>query len=212
MMIEPEAIDAFEKALLSLDRVTAQNLLLQTANGYSSIERVENLIAPALERIGEGWERGQVALSQVYMSGRICEDLVDAMLPPGAPERKGQPRMALAVLEDYHLLGKRVVYAVLRAAGFELLDYGRVNAEQLVQQVHTDGVEVLLISALMLPSALRVKDVRAGIERLGRDVKIVVGGAPFRFDAQLWREVSADAMGRTASDALQIIHNLGGRQ
>ncbi len=211
-MIESEAIDAFEKALLSLDRVTAQNLLLQTANGYSSIERVENLIAPALERIGEGWERGQVALSQVYMSGRICEDLVDAMLPPGAPERKGQPRMALAVLEDYHLLGKRVVYAVLRAAGFELLDYGRVNAEQLVQQVHTDGVEVLLISALMLPSALRVKDVRAGIERLGRDVKIVVGGAPFRFDAQLWREVGADAMGRTASDALQIIHNLGGRQ
>jgi hypothetical protein len=38
----------------------------------------------------------------------------------------------------------------------------------------------------------------------------VVGGAPFRFDDQLWREVGADAMGLSASDALKILDAMGG--
>ena len=41
---------------------------------------MEKLVVPALERIGAGWEQGRVALSQVYMSGRICEELVDTLL------------------------------------------------------------------------------------------------------------------------------------
>ncbi len=42
------------------------------------------------------------------------------------------------------------------------------------------------------------------------NVKIVVGGAPFRFDDQLWREVGADAMCRTASEAVDVIHEVMG--
>ncbi|MBF0249091.1 MAG: cobalamin-binding protein, partial [Alphaproteobacteria bacterium] len=34
---------------------------------------------------------------------------------------------------------------------------------------------------------------------------IFVGGAPFRFDTQLWREVGADAMGFSATDAVGLI-------
>jgi len=34
---------------------------------------------------------------------------------------------------------------------------------------------------------------------------LIVGGAPFRFDANLWKEVGADAMGKNASEAINII-------
>jgi methanogenic corrinoid protein MtbC1 len=210
-MIEPLAVASeFEQALLSLDRLAARNILLESEDSEPSLQLVEKLVVPALERIGAGWEQGQVALSQVYMSGRICEELVDTLLPPGGLGRKNRPKMAIAVLQDYHLLGKRIVYSVLRASGFELLDYGRVDVDDLVRRVRQDGVEVLLISVLMLPSALRVKDVRARLEAIGSDVKIVVGGAPFRLDDQLWKEVGADAMGREASEALDIIAKMMG--
>lgn len=210
-MIEPLAVASeFEQALLSLDRLAARNILLESEDSESSLQLVEKLVVPALERIGAGWEQGQVALSQVYMSGRICEELVDTLLPSDGLGRKNRPKMAIAVLQDYHLLGKRIVYSVLRASGFELLDYGRVDVDDLVRRVRQDGVEVLLISVLMLPSALRVKEVRARLQAIGSDVKIVVGGAPFRLDDQLWKEVGADAMGREASEAVDIIAKMMG--
>ena len=210
-MREPLATASeFEQALLSLDRLAARNMLLESGGSETPLQLVEKLVVPALERIGAGWEQGRVALSQVYMSGRICEELVDTLLPADGLGRKNRPKMAIAVLQDYHLLGKRIVYSVLRASGFELLDYGRVDADDLVRRVRNDGVEVLLISVLMLSSALRVKDVQTRLKSLGSEVKIVVGGAPFRLDDQLWKEVGADAMGREAAEAIDIIVKITG--
>ncbi len=207
-----ELVGDFEQALLSLDRLKVQKMVMELDESWMPIQRVEKLVAPALERIGSGWEQGKVSLSQVYMSGRICEELVDTRLPSTAAGRKNQPRMAIAVLNDYHMLGKRIVYSVLRADGFDLLDYGRVETEDLVRRVNKDGIEVVLISTLMLPSALSVKDVKARLNGAGSDIKIVVGGAPFRFDSQLWQDVGADAMARNASEIGEIIFRLTGGQ
>lgn len=202
--------EQFEEALLSLDRLSARKLVLAVRDQMTPMELVDHVIVAALARIGEKWERGDAALSQVYMSGRICEELVDGLLPPGDPQRKDQPPMAIAVLDDYHLLGKRIVYSVLRAGGFELKDYGRVTVDEVIGKARGDQIRVLLISTLMLHSALRVKDVVAGLKAESFDVKVVVGGAPFIFDAQLWREVNADAMGRSASEVPDIVRTMMG--
>jgi methanogenic corrinoid protein MtbC1 len=200
----------FEKALLSLDRLAAKKLIMEAAGHMTPMELVDHVIVVALTSIGESWERGDAALSQVYMSGRICEELVDGLLPPGDPQRKDQPAMAIAALDDYHLLGKRIVYSVLRAGGFDLKDYGRVTVHEAISKAKDDQIRVLLISTLMLHSALHVRDVVAGLKTAGLNVKVVVGGAPFRMDTQLWREVEADAMGHSASDVSGIIQNILG--
>jgi methanogenic corrinoid protein MtbC1 len=199
----------FERALLSLDRLAARHIIVDASSRWTPVERVEHVIAPALSRLGQGWKSGWVALSQIYMSGRICEELVIEILPPGDPGRKDQPRMAIAVLEDHHALGKRMVYAVLRASGYDLLDYGMgVSVDDLIRRTLADRVEVLLISTLMLRSALRVKEVTRGLRASGMPVQVVVGGAPFSFDDQLWKEVGAAAMGQNAGEAVAVIHNL----
>jgi methanogenic corrinoid protein MtbC1 len=112
------------------------------------------------------------------------------------------------VLEDYHLLGKRLVQSVVRAAGLALLDYGRMEVDGLVSRVQEDRVEILLVSTLMLASALRVRDLRRRLNEAGLKVQLIVGGAPFRFDERLWRDVGADAMARQAAEALEIINGL----
>jgi len=205
-MTKPEElVYEFGQALLSLDRLSAKKILGELDDSIFPVQRVEKLVIPALENIGEGWELGRIALSQVYMSGRICEELVDVFLPPSATGRKNQPKMAIVALNDYHLLGKRIVYSVLRASGFNLLDYGRLETDDLVRQVKEDRIEVLLISTLMLPSALTVRDVKTKLNDTDSNIKIVVGGAPFRFDGQLWQEVGADAMVLNASEVVEII-------
>jgi methanogenic corrinoid protein MtbC1 len=206
----PLTIDRFQNALLALDRIAARNVVRQIQTKQSPVQIVDTLIRPVLERIGAGWERGEIALAQVYMSGRICEEIVDLLLPPRSPDRKGQPHLAIASLEDYHALGKRIVYSMLRSGGFDLLDHGQMKADALAHRAAQDEIEVLLISVLMFPSALRVRDVRRTLDEIAPGTKIVVGGAPFLFDDQLWQRVGADAMGRTAADAAGIVYRVAG--
>jgi methanogenic corrinoid protein MtbC1 len=203
---------AFEQALLSLDRLAAREILIDSPTLGPPHQRVEQLIIPTLERIGDGWSGGTVSLAQVYMSSRICEELVDEILPSAGPARTSAPRMAIAVLEDYHLLGKRIVYSTLRSGGFDLLDYGQMAVDSLVERVLADRIEILLISTLMLPSALRIRDVRDRLDQAGADVVLVVGGAPFRFDDQLWQQVGADATADSASDTIEVLHRLIGER
>jgi methanogenic corrinoid protein MtbC1 len=203
-----EIKEEFMQALLAVNGLAARRLIVEVAGSLSPLEIAETIIVHALDRIGDGWQRGDVSLSQVYMSGRICEELVDDLLPPGDPARKDQPAMAIAALDDYHLLGKRLVHSVLRAGGFDLHDYGRVTVDEAVRRSGEDGIRILLISTLMLPSALHVRDLVMRLKFPRRKIKVIVGGAPFLFDPQLWREVNADAMGRSASEAVEIVETI----
>lgn len=202
------AVGALVQALLEVDRVTVGELLSQGGQGDTPISLMESLVVPALEQIGQGWEQGTVSLAQVYMSGRICEEKLDALLPDDCGARRDQPPMAVAVLEDQHRLGLRIVYSVLRSAGFALHNYGCMPLDPLLERVREDGVRILLVSTLMLPAALRILDLVASLQTLDPPPKVVVGGAPFRFAPSLWERVGADAYGETATDAVAIVNRL----
>ncbi len=206
----PDPVENFRSALESLDRIGAETWFQQALAEASVIDVVERFVVPALEQIGQRWNEGHIALSQVYMSGKFCEELVDRALPACAPERKHQPRQAIVVLNDYHMLGKRIVYSVMRASGFELFDYGRMDVAELVERIISDKIEILLISVLMLPSALKIRELRDALDARGIALKILVGGAPFQFDPSLWQEVGADAMGLSAADAVAIVQSWSG--
>src|SRR5689334_10108932 len=78
----------FEAALLAMDRLAAARLLAAPDQPTAPLERIERLVVPVLDRIGWAWDQGRIALAQVYMCGRICEDLVDALLPVDNGPRK----------------------------------------------------------------------------------------------------------------------------
>lgn len=201
---------AFKNVLLSSDIEAATAILEGYLVSKTALEFVDEVVVKVLDEIGDGWYEGKYALSQVYMSGRICEDLLEKALPDESGLRKDKPKIALALLNDYHVLGKRIVYAVLRSGGFQIVDYGRVEVDELVRRVKEDKIEILLISVLMLSSAFHVREIVSSLSNAGEKVKIVVGGAPFRLDSKLWQEVGADAVGYTATDALHIVRSLEG--
>lgn len=207
-MIMTDLMEQFEQALLSADRVTAKDLFSRSDKSPSSIGVIDAAIVPVMEHIGSEWEKGNVSLSQVYMSARICEELSDTITPSFDQSPENHPPIAIAVLEDYHILGKKIVSAVLRASGFYFIDYHRVSVNELLRKLNKDKIEILLLSVLMFPSALKIKKLINEIKKQKSLPKIIVGGAPFRLDDQLWQQVGADAMGRSASDAVHLILNM----
>jgi len=195
-----------EQALLSTDRLKAEDLVASFSN-LSTQDLVEKIIVPAMDKIGEGWESGDVAMSQVYMSSRICEDLIEHTSVQGDYVKQPSVKIAIAVLEDYHLLGKQIIFSILKGVGYNTEDYGRVTVDELVAKVLIEPVDILLISTLMLRSALRVSEVKKLLQQKGVHTKIIVGGAPFRFDTQLWQEVGADATATNTQQLLPILEN-----
>jgi methanogenic corrinoid protein MtbC1 len=202
---------ALREAFLDVDRVRARTLVEQAlAAGCRPLDLADRCLVPVLEGIGTDWEEGRAALSQVYMAGRIAEDLVAALFPAPEQLRPGQPGVAVALLEDFHNLGKRMVQLAVRAAGYPCVDYGRVTAEQLVERILADRPRLVLVSTLMLRSALRVGEVKARLRAAGAEVPLCVGGAPFRFDPELWREVGADGFGADAAAAVRLVERFTG--
>jgi monomethylamine corrinoid protein len=201
--------DEFEHALLDLDKSKVEAILRKATSEYTPMTVANILVTQTLQRLGEMWEEGNVSLSQIYMIGIICEEIVDKLLPPSSSKRIDQPKMAIAVIEDYHLLGKKIIYSTLRASGYDLMDLGGgMKVDDIERIVKEEQIKILLLSALMLPSALRVRELRNKLS--SNDVTIVVGGAPFRFDEKLWQEVGADICGKDSSEALQIVKELTG--
>lgn len=202
-------IDAFLAALLAMDRIGSEEVLRQVADHHQSFSDVEQVITETLALIGEGWEVGDYSLSQIYMSGVICEEIVGRMLPEFRMARKNSPKIGIGVLIDHHALGKRIVKAVVQAEGFEIFDFGHgLSVDEMVEKTMAYGIDVLLVSTLMLPSALKIREIRQQFEARGITSRLIVGGAPFRFDSNLWQQVGADADGKNATAVIEIIERL----
>lgn len=199
------------EALLASDRVGCEQVLKQALITMSPLQCAELLYGPALHDIGEAWTRGEVALAQLYVCGRISEQQIQDLLPHSVRVQEKPLRLGIAVLADHHNLGKKIVVSILRAAGYAVQDYGSgLTPADLAARARADDLQALLVSALMLPSALQVKELTALLA--DHPMKVFVGGAPFLFDRQLWQQVGADAMGANAASALALLDDLAQEQ
>lgn len=200
------SVQALESALLRSDSTGAREILSGACNPDEPYACISTLIEPALRSIGEQWAGGDAALSQIYVSGRICEEYIHSLPLPVSGIRKDQPKIGIVVLEDFHTLGKETVLSSLHASGYRVEDYGAgITVPELLELIKRDGIEVLFVSTLMLRAALEIRHLMDGIHEKGIPVRVIVGGAPFLFDEQLWQEVGADAFAHDAAEAVGLL-------
>ncbi|MDO9539295.1 MAG: cobalamin-dependent protein [Methanocalculus sp.] len=197
---------ALESALLESDRIRAREILRVSCRPDDPYGCISGLIEPALRSIGERWSEGDAALSQVYVSGKICEEYIRGLPATPAGIRPDQPVIGIAVLEDFHTLGKETVKTALNASGYRVKDYGAgLTVTVLLDLIKQDEIEVLFLSTLMLRAALAVRQLMDAIREEGLSIRVIVGGAPFLFDEDLWKEVGADAFAHNASEAVSMV-------
>jgi len=203
-----QVLPDFKEALLQSNKLKVRQILDDSLTRRHLYDVFEDLIVPSMETIGDEWVNGDISLIQVYMSGRICEEIIDEKVGVIEASNIDHPKMAITILQDYHMLGKRIVCSIFKSCGLHLIDYGGgMTIDALLHKIKEDKIEILLISALMLNTALKVKDLRKRLDEENINIKILVGGAPFRLDKNLWKEVGADFMAVTAGDGLKIILN-----
>ena len=216
--IGQRALDAYLKALFDTDKPMALRVVQEALEGGMTPEKVVfDVIIPGMERMIGGMLScdNLVTLSQHFLASQIAEEVVDRLIPLFAtvPEVRGHVVIGTSH-GDFHGLGKKIVIGCLRARMFEVTDLGiNVAPERFVDEAAAAGAEVIAISSMMVHTATGergAKRVRRLLQERGVEDRhrIIVGGAPYRFHDNMFREVGADAWADSAAEAPAVVARL----
>jgi methylmalonyl-CoA mutase cobalamin-binding domain/chain len=212
-----QVLNQYNEAIMDTDRDRAL-LVVRDAlgRGISPEEVVFEIVVPAIELMMKSISENQgVSLAQHFMAAQIASEVVDDLVPLFAktPEIVGKVVIGTAQ-GDFHGLGKRIVAGCLKAMMVEVVDLGlNVAPERFVDEAVAHDAQVIAISAMMVHTARGengCRKVRQILSELGLEerIKVAVGGAPYRFDPELYRTVGADAWAENGITAGRVITDL----
>jgi trimethylamine corrinoid protein len=210
-------LHAYLKALFDTDKAAALRIVQDALDHDMAPERVIfDVVVPGMEQmIGGMMSDNLITLSQHFLASQIAEEVTDRLIPlfSAVPEVQGTVVIGTS-FGDFHGLGKKIVTGCLRARMFQVTDLGiNVAPERFVETALSLGAEIIGISSMMVhtatgekgPQRVRQLLVEQGLEH---KIRLIVGGAPYRFHENLYREVGADAWADTAANAPALVARL----
>ena len=206
----PDALGAAIRRGLRDDAAAAAKAML--GSGASAMDVVEKGIVPALEQVGNAFERGTAFLPQLLMAADAAGDAFAVVrrnlssstpqpLNSSTPQPVRRPIVIATVKGDIHDIGKNIVRALLENYGFDVIDLGRdVPPETIVERARAANAGMIGLSALMTTTVGAMAETIRQAKAAGLDAKTCVGGA-------VVTQEYADSIGADfyAKDAMQSV-------
>lgn len=156
----------------------------------------------ALREAGDRFENGEYFLPEIMVCAEAFQESYKILEPEllqkgGKTESLGRIIIG-TVMGDMHDIGKNLVKALLRGAGFEVYDLGRdVPIQKFVEKAREVDADIVAMSALLTVTMQFMGTIIAALKNAGLKAKTIVGGAPVTADFA--KSIGADAF---AGDAL----------
>ncbi len=150
--------------------------------GEEPLALVEGRLIPALDKIGEDYERGTAFLPQLLSAAGAAQGVFE-VIKTAIAQRGGESvkrgRLVLATVQgDIHDIGKNIVKTVLENYGYETIDLGRDVPPQVVADtVRKEHIRLVGLSALMTTTLPAMEETIRLLHTLPEPPAVVVGGA-----------------------------------
>jgi methanogenic corrinoid protein MtbC1 len=208
---------AYNQAIFDTDKIAALKVVREALlEGISPEDIVFQIVVPSIEYMSTSIRQDfGASLAQHFMTAQIAAQVTDEMISKftSPPEIIG--KMVIGTSHgDFHGLGKKIVIGCMKAQMIEAIDLGlNVAPEKFVDEAILQQARVIGISSMMLHTArgengcIKVRQIiqERGLER---EIKIIVGGAPYRYDHDLYKVVQADAWAENGIDAGTVVTKL----
>lgn len=172
-----------------------------------SMEIVNQVLIPALDKIGAEFEKGTLFLPQLIMSAGVAQAAFEVIrkhmvMSDNAPVSKGKIVIA-TVKGDVHDIGKNIVKVLLENYGYDVIDLGKdVEYQAVVDAIRDNDVKLCGLSALMTTTLVSMKETIALIRENNLDCKVMVGGAVLT--PEYAKEIDADFYAKDAKESVDI--------
>ena len=198
-------VEAIERGMAKPAAEATREALL-TRNALDIIN--EDLV-PALDVVGQGFEKGTVFLPQLLMAAEAAKAafaVVKESMAGSAQESKG--RVILATVKgDIHDIGKNIVKVLLENYGYDVIDLGKdVPPETIVETALRENIRLVGLSALMTTTVVNMEETIRQLHEQKPDCRIVVGGAVMTQDYA--DKIGADCYGRDAMTTVRYADEL----
>ena len=184
----------------------ASSITAELAEQKDALDIINEELIPALNNVGEGFEKGTVFLPQLLMSAESAKSafavLKERMDQSGeVQEKKGKVILA-TVKGDIHDIGKNIVKVLLENYSFDVIDLGTdVPPEKVVETVLEQDVHLVGLSALMTTTVVSMEETIRQLREKAPDCLVMVGGAVL--NQEYADMIGADFYGK---DAMQSVH------
>ncbi|MBN1773910.1 MAG: B12-binding domain-containing protein, partial [Deltaproteobacteria bacterium] len=157
-----------------------EDLLAILLRRRTALSIINEVLVPAMRRVGELFGRGELLLPFVLQSAEVMKRAVDRLQPqPGRGATDGGRRVLLATVQgDVHDIGKNLVDIILSNNGYRVLNVGiKIPAAEIVARAREHAVDAIGLSGLLVKSALVMQDDLAAFRAAGLRVPVLLGGA-----------------------------------
>jgi len=179
--------------------------------GLSAEEILNKALIPAMNVVGEEYERGERYVPEMLLSAHAMKGAMEKLRPllaKSGVEPKG--RVVIGTVEgDLHDIGQNLVSMMLEGAGFEVYNLGaEVPAERFVEGVKKHKVDLVGLSALLTTTMVHMPEVIEALKenKLRDRVKVMIGGAPVTQGYA--NEIGADGYAPDAASAVKLAERL----
>lgn len=147
----------------------------------AALDVINEYIIPALDVVGDGFEKNKVFLPQLLMSAdsaKAAFDVIKEHLVLSGEDKKSENKIIIATVEgDIHDIGKNIVKVLLSNYGFDVIDLGKdVKCEKVLEETIKYDAKLVALSALMTTTVPNMEKTIKLIHD-NTDAKVLVGGA-----------------------------------
>ena len=177
------------------------------------LDVVNTSLIPALDAVGDGFEKGTVFLPQLLQAATAAQaafESIKAKIAASGQTQGSKGKIVIATVKgDVHDIGKNIVRVILENYGYDVLDLGRdVAPERVVEAVRQTGAKLVGLSALMTTTVPNMQATIEALHAAGLDCKVMVGGAVLTPDYA--RNIGADYYCKDAKASADLAKQLLG--
>ena len=180
----------------------------------TELDVVNGLLIPALDLVGEKYERQEIFLPQlINAANAACQgfDVVKESIARKGQGSVSRGKILLATVQgDIHDIGKNIVKVVLENYGYTVVDLGRdVPVETVVEAAVREDIRLVGLSALMTTTVASMAETIRALRESGHDCRIMVGGAVLT--PEYAAEIGADYYAKDAKQSADIAREVFGQ-
>lgn len=174
--------------------------------GVPPLRVVNDAIKPAMDEIGEKYEKLEVFLPELVLAGESAQEVLEVLLPRESEEQFIKCKVVIGTIYgDIHDIGKNIVAAMLRANRYKIIDLGSdVHPRNFVDTAKKENAKIIAMSCLLTPSMYYMRDVinRLIDEGIRDKFYVIIGGAAVY--PEWTKEIEADGWAKDAERAVQL--------
>lgn len=187
----------------------AKDISVKLIETEKPFDIVDKYLIPALDIVGEKYEKGEAFLPQLIQSAeavKACVEIIKEHTKADNKLTKGKIIMA-TVKGDVHDIGKNIVKIILENYGYEIIDLGKdVKTEDILKSIEKNNVKLVGLSALMTTTVVSMEESISEIKKNYPEVKIMVGGAVLT--KEYAEKIGADIYAKDANMAIDEVKKL----